>query len=848
MRSATHPSRSPIRFVTITSFLALGLASQSPAPLPVTFEELVTEAADLDRLTRLPSPSYRNIQWSSTDRRSYNGPDSPGWFGNADGFGGEPIPGFAATLREPGADGVGLWLLGEHRGPGALVRTWTAGMGGVLRVYLDGAEAPFWEGPAALFLARRSLVLGGERPPGSAPGALQMEDADHLPIPFAKGLRITWEGTLRELHFYQVQIRAYPAGTAVRTFEIGDLMSNEEDVAMAARRLRAPQAALAGAKFEAHALDVPARGRTSYAVDAPDAVGGQFRALRIRVDDAPDLAAALRGIVLRVAFDDSRRPQVEAPLGDLFGSGPGVNPYESLPISVASDGTMTCRFPMPFARRAEVELEDFTGAGARVTVAHALAPYAWDDRSLHFRARWRNSVGLDAGGGARPIDLPYVMLRGQGRLVGVACMVVNPSGIPTPGGNWWGEGDEKVFVDDERQPSILGTGSEDYFDYSWSRPRLFMHPYCGQPLDSGPGTAGFVSNHRFQILDDIPFDRSLWFAMELYTHRALQDVDYARIAYCYARPGAVDDHVPPTAPELALPDIPIHEPVADGGARGAVLLNAWDLSPRIGAHAAPRIAEPLATRHEVVGGKLEAGDVLALTIRFESPGAWDLNVVGTHRPDGAVVEFWMDGQRLAVEDQEGPLALRTDHVTRVLSRKVSGPLREAGEATLELRCVEPGFVGLDYLWLKRGLVVVPGMVEAESMQVTAHSDGLEWQRQGLRGDDWSRAEHLWIRGKAVGDFVELVGTAPAAGRYRAKLVLTRSHDYAILKASVHGRVVGDSIDTYGRLSVMEPIDCGEIEVGNDRQIRVRLEIVGRNPESGDPGTYFGIDGVVLEKI
>ena len=35
---------------------------------------------------------------------------------------------------------------------------------------------------------------------------------------------------------------------------------------------------------------------------------------------------------------------------------------------------------------------------------------------------------------------------------------------------WWGEGDEKVFVDGEKFPSHFGTGTEDYYGYAWCWP------------------------------------------------------------------------------------------------------------------------------------------------------------------------------------------------------------------------------------------------------------------------------------------------------------------------------------------------------------------------------------------
>ena len=66
-------------------------------------------------------------------------------------------------------------------------------------------------------------------------------------------------------------------------------------------------------------------------------------------------------------------------------------------------------------------------------------------------------------------------------------------------------------------PSFFGTGSEDYFNYSWSSARIFSYPYCGQPRNDGPGNRGYVSNYSWHISDDIPFTDKIAFYMELGT-------------------------------------------------------------------------------------------------------------------------------------------------------------------------------------------------------------------------------------------------------------------------------------------------------------------------------------------
>src|SRR5512139_1718320 len=150
-------------FILVASLIATTARAAASDAAVVTTVTLLDEMPDLGRLARWPDPAYRTIQFSSYDRRSTTS-EAPGWFANADGFGGEPIPGFLKVLREPRDGQAGLYLMAEASGPGAIVRGWSAGMDGVLRVYLDpaGGESGtdqgvlVWEGPAYDFLARRS--------------------------------------------------------------------------------------------------------------------------------------------------------------------------------------------------------------------------------------------------------------------------------------------------------------------------------------------------------------------------------------------------------------------------------------------------------------------------------------------------------------------------------------------------------------------------------------------------------------------------------------------------------------------------------------------------------------------
>lgn len=77
--------------------------------------------------------------------------------------------------------------------------------------------------------------------------------------------------------------------------------------------------------------------------------------------------AHYREVLLRFTWDDAKRPSVVVPLGDFFGLGHGiVNSYQSFLFSCSAQpgrnnrfevgAALNCYVPMPFAKRARVEL------------------------------------------------------------------------------------------------------------------------------------------------------------------------------------------------------------------------------------------------------------------------------------------------------------------------------------------------------------------------------------------------------------------------------------------------------------------------------------------------------------
>lgn len=97
-------------------------------------------------------------------------------------------------------------------------------------------------------------------------------------------------------------------------------------------------------------------------------------------------------------------------------------------------------------------------------------------------------------------------------------------------------------MDGEKFPSTFGTGSEDYFGYAWSSPQLFHHPYHNQTFNSG-NSKGHISVNRFQIADQIPFQKSFEGDIEKYFPNEKPTL-YAATVYWYLEFGGHDPYRP----------------------------------------------------------------------------------------------------------------------------------------------------------------------------------------------------------------------------------------------------------------------------------------------------------------
>ncbi len=695
--------------ITILLLTCVSIALSVPygdRPRVITTGSLFSEMTDMVALAKFPDPGFRTVQFSSYDRRSKL-PGGPDWFANDDGFGGEPIPGFEKVLKAPDTSGLGEYLIADVQGPGAVVRLWTASISGKVRVYLDDMNVPFYDGEADPFFRHpydafpEMKAINGER----FRRTVYQRDASYAPIPFARGFRLIWIGKIDEIHFYHVGVRLYTRETNTVTFRPDDIIKYKDIIDRITLVLSDPDSYLTIGSHDRTRIfeaSVPLEGKeTVLSLKGPGAVAKL--SLKLCADD---LDKALRQTVLTIVCDEYPRGQVQSPVGDFFGAAPGINPYQSLPFTVTSDSFLTCRFVMPFRDSLRIVLENWGSQSVSVKGEAVQTDFSWDENAMHFYARWRVNHNLIASG-SDVQDLPFLLARGKGVYVGTTSYLLNPASVPTSWGNWWGEGDEKVFVDDDTVPSIFGTGSEDYYNYSWSVPDIFFFPYCGQPRNDGPGNRGFVTNFRWHILDAIPFRKTIGFFMELNSHERTPRLSYARIGYHYAWPSTIDDHsaiMPEDLRPLQLPES--WQPAARFGARNSVFYAVEEiLTDKRNTH--------LDNGRIWAGGKVliwtpeKVGDRKTATFLIDSTGMKHIHITAALTPRSGKISVILDDRPLEMETDSTTIDLYA--AGRTLLRDFSSKPVEltpgTHRLTLEYRgageSVSKPEIGLDFIWIQK---------------------------------------------------------------------------------------------------------------------------------------------------
>ncbi len=503
----------PVSVVGVAAAVVLAWTRLQPPPLPaphmppVSLHTLLTELVEPSTLARWPDPPYHPLQHTSTDPRSV-APDRPGWFANDDR---------GHFVRDVAFDGRTEHVVFEATGPGAVVRMWSAnpGDGGTLRVRVDGATTPVLEMPLTDWLAGR----------GPAPAPLAGEFGrgltSYAPIPYAQGVQVTVDRNRGKGLFYAVSARKYDPGTTVHSATRDGLAGPA--LARSAAALAAPWPEPTGEPTSTQGSVTPESPLRLTLPDGPAAI--------VRLELAVPPAADLDALWLKMVTDGEAT--VSAPLSGLLGIGPAASHHAGWLRRSTTQGEHAVRAPMPYAEGATLEVTGGTAGSVPVTLRAHIAPWPRDGGILHLHVAHRQATVP-----TRPrSDWRLSEPRGIGVYIGDTLSVVNPV---EP---WWGGGDERIALDGEAVPSLLGTGTEDLYGFAWCANDLFSAPFHAQTHneraagdDACNHSGGRVVATRVRSLDALPFVRGLTFDLEIW-HWEDTAVQYAATSWWYARTG-----------------------------------------------------------------------------------------------------------------------------------------------------------------------------------------------------------------------------------------------------------------------------------------------------------------------
>ncbi len=211
-------------------------------------------------------------------------------------------------------------------------------------------------------------------------------------------------------------------------------------------------------------------------------------------------------MLLRIFYDGDTRPGVEAPVGDFFANSFGKrSEVISLPVAVEDADSYNCFWHMPFRKSARVEIVNQSEKNISLLYYNIdwIKKTSLPDDTPYFYAQYRQEYPVEKGK-----DYLLLETEGKGHYVGTVLSV------RTRSPSWFGEGDEKIYIDGETKPSIWGTGTEDYFLSAWGL-KTTSTPYFGTPyFDQWGIIGGHTSAYRWHINDPIVFSKSIKFTIE----------------------------------------------------------------------------------------------------------------------------------------------------------------------------------------------------------------------------------------------------------------------------------------------------------------------------------------------
>ncbi len=485
--------------------------------------------ADLIDLHRLSHPlTGRTGQTGSWDRTGGNG-DASFWY----------------YLRaEPRRV-----VLADLAGPGCVARIWTTAFDwntARIEIFIDGSATP------AVSAYMRDFFGSGSLPPFVPPLSTPSTGSwvSYVPIPYQRSCRIEVINARQDdlVIYYNVTYRQYPAGATIpEPFQMPPTANQQAALdafaAQWAARGQDPKPAVPGEQLVSGPHFI-LRDQKATLAGLPGA--GVVTGIRLAVD--ANNANTLPETRIQARWDGSPTYAIDGLTGSFFGSTFPNADAEGLPLGTR-DRQFYCYLPMPYANGATIEIENT--APYDVYISDARITYVPKSPADVGRLRFHADYKEQTVSGGMP---SYRLLSTTGRGHYLGCTMAIQAGA-----SGWGilEGDEQIYVNGESTPSILGTGTEDYFNggFYFSGGTVSL-PFHGVPtLDNSFVT---LSAYRLQVPDPVVFRDGCIVDME---HGGQNEANgtYQSTAYYYRDDASGETMPEPEYPPLAADAIANHD-------------------------------------------------------------------------------------------------------------------------------------------------------------------------------------------------------------------------------------------------------------------------------------------------
>ncbi len=263
-----------------------------------------------------------------------------------------------------------------------------------------------------------------------------------------------------------------------------------------------------------------------------------------------DKAPGLERLNLRITWDGSEYPSVDAPLCLFFGAGTFYNRenkeylVRGFPVNIRFDYSnkkveLACYYPMPFFKSARFELEGISPDDTEILYEIRCEPWETAPQlSSYFHATYKDIPSPEPGK-----DMVYLDTKGieghedwSGSFSGTSFIFSHTGFLGTL------EGDPRFFFDDSKTPQAYGTGTEEWGgggDY-WGGQNMTLpfagHP-CGAPgKDKAKNEKDLIeSGYRFLLADLMPFGKRAVIRFE-HGGENLTTEHYEAVTYWYGLP------------------------------------------------------------------------------------------------------------------------------------------------------------------------------------------------------------------------------------------------------------------------------------------------------------------------